>query len=121
MPRGGRRTGAGAPKGNWNGLKTGRYSPRFRQAVLALRHDAQFIEVYRLLMRADRAAHTSASRRDLRAQFGRIERLLGQLLRRRLVTQIGTADSTAPLARFQNDQSQDPPVLLPSPPGRGSG
>ncbi len=32
MPRGGRRRGAGAPKGNLNGLRNGRHSPR----VLAL-------------------------------------------------------------------------------------
>jgi hypothetical protein len=30
MPRGGRRPGAGAPKGNLNGLRHGRYSRRIR-------------------------------------------------------------------------------------------
>src|SRR5207248_8411675 len=37
--RGGRRPGAGAPIGNTNGLKHGRYSPRVRAVVAALMAD----------------------------------------------------------------------------------
>ena len=33
MPRGGRRPGAGAPKGNHNALKTGKYSKRLKEAM----------------------------------------------------------------------------------------
>jgi hypothetical protein len=36
MPRGGRRPGAGAPKGNLNALKGGRYSPRVRFVLSAM-------------------------------------------------------------------------------------
>ena len=36
MPRGGRRPGAGAPKGNMNALKSGRYSPHFNAVRAAL-------------------------------------------------------------------------------------
>ena len=36
MPAGGRRPGAGAPKGNMNALKSGRYSPRFNAVRAAL-------------------------------------------------------------------------------------
>ena len=36
MPRGGKRHGAGAPLGNHNALKTGRYSKRFQQLDRAL-------------------------------------------------------------------------------------
>ncbi len=36
MPRGGRRPGADAPKGNMNALKSGRYSPRFNAVRTAL-------------------------------------------------------------------------------------
>ena len=36
MPRGGRRPGAGAPKGNLNALKTGRYSKRLTALRAAL-------------------------------------------------------------------------------------
>ena len=36
MSRGGRRPGAGAPLGNHNALKTGRYSKRFQQLARAL-------------------------------------------------------------------------------------
>jgi hypothetical protein len=40
MPRGGPRPGAGAPLGNLNALKTGRYSRQFRAAISAmLNHD----------------------------------------------------------------------------------
>ncbi|MCH7718331.1 MAG: hypothetical protein IIB21_02570 [Chloroflexi bacterium] len=36
MPRGGSRPGAGAPKGNLNALKTGRYSKRLTALRAAL-------------------------------------------------------------------------------------
>ncbi len=40
MPAGGRRPGAGAPKGNLNAIKTGRYSPRLEAAFrIAMTHD----------------------------------------------------------------------------------
>ena len=39
MPRGGNRPGAGAPKGNINGLKTGKYSPRVQRAIDAILAD----------------------------------------------------------------------------------
>ena len=37
MPRGGKRPGAGAPRGNLNGLKSGRYSKQVQALKLALR------------------------------------------------------------------------------------
>lgn len=36
MPRGGKRPGAGAPRKNFNALKTGRYTPRLYLLVLYL-------------------------------------------------------------------------------------
>jgi hypothetical protein len=40
MPAGGRRPGAGAPRGNLNAVKTGRYSPRLEAAFrIAITHD----------------------------------------------------------------------------------
>ncbi len=36
MPRGGRRPGAGAPKGNMNALKSGRYSQRLKDVLAAM-------------------------------------------------------------------------------------
>ena len=42
MPRGGRRPGAGAPKGNHNALKTGKYSKRFREAMSNLINTPEF-------------------------------------------------------------------------------
>jgi len=115
MPRGGRRLGAGAPKGNWNGLKTGRHSPRFRQALLALRHDPPFMEVYRLLMRAERAASSPTSRRELHSQLGRIERLLGQLLRRTLVAQVTKNDPLIGQDSLPTGVNVLPDIARPSP------
>ena len=54
MPRGGRRPGAGAPKGNWNNLSSGRRSTRLQALILTLRDDKHFMLVYRLLMAAAR-------------------------------------------------------------------
>jgi hypothetical protein len=45
MPRGGRRPGAGAPKGNTNALKTGRHSVRVRAVIDALLADPETREV----------------------------------------------------------------------------
>ena len=42
MPRGGKRPGAGAPKGNHNALKTGRHSKRFREAMSNLINTPEF-------------------------------------------------------------------------------
>ena len=42
MPRGGKRPGAGAPKGNHNALKTGKYSKRFRDAISTLMNTPEF-------------------------------------------------------------------------------
>lgn len=36
MPRGGKRPGAGAPKGNFNGVRTGNHSARMLMVYLAL-------------------------------------------------------------------------------------
>jgi hypothetical protein len=36
MPRGGRRPGAGAPRGNFNGIRSGNYSKRMLMVYLAI-------------------------------------------------------------------------------------
>ena len=50
MPRGGKRPGAGAPKGNLNALKHGRHSERLRKARLLANALAQIPEVRELLL-----------------------------------------------------------------------
>ena len=67
MPRGGRRPGAGAPKGNWNALSSGHRSKRLQTLVLTLRDDPQFVVVYRLLMAASSRKQRQAkqSMRDI--------------------------------------------------------
>lgn len=89
MPRGGRRPGAGARPGNWNALKTGRYSPRFQQALAALRADPQFRQAFRLLQRVAQRTHDlppAAHARRLRRQLRRVEALLEAVLRAALQT-----------------------------------
>ena len=41
MPRGGKRPGAGAPRGNLNAVKAGRYSPRLQAIAKALAADPE--------------------------------------------------------------------------------
>ena len=57
MPRGGRRPGAGAPKGNFNGLKGGAYSRRMRFALATLLSVPEYRQVVRLLHTAGEQAH----------------------------------------------------------------
>ena len=51
MPHGGKRPGAGAPRGNFNGLKHGRSSRQFRQLLDAL---VQVPEIRDLLLQYNR-------------------------------------------------------------------
>ena len=51
MPRGGKRSGAGAPKGNLNAVKTGQYSVRLRAIARAL---SDVPQVRDLLMETER-------------------------------------------------------------------
>ncbi|GEM_PF-3513875 len=50
MPRGGKRPGAGAPKGNLNALKNGRNSPRIREYMLNLLTMPEFAELLLFVM-----------------------------------------------------------------------
>jgi hypothetical protein len=52
MPRGGKRAGAGAPRGNMNALRTGRYSPRMQALAAALLTDPAFAPIGKALTRA---------------------------------------------------------------------
>ncbi len=49
MPRGGRRPGAGAPRGNLNGLRTGNYSPRVLAMAQRLLDDPDLRTLLRVL------------------------------------------------------------------------
>ena len=69
MPAGGRRPGAGAPKGNTNALKSGRHSARFK-AVLTAMSQVPEVRDYFALVR----------RRQLRS-----ERLAAAVLRKALL------------------------------------
>jgi hypothetical protein len=61
MPHGGRRPGAGAPKGNFNAAKGGAYSPRMRLALAALLSMPEYRAVIRALLSAgDEARHEFA-------------------------------------------------------------
>jgi len=56
MPRGGRRPGAGAPKGNLNGLRSGRASARSQVVLAALLSNAEIRDVLIRLNSIDAAA-----------------------------------------------------------------
>ena len=60
MPAGGRRPGAGAPKGNTNALKSGRHSARFKAVLTAMSQVPEvrdyFALVRRRQLRSERAA-----------------------------------------------------------------
>ena len=56
MPRGGRRPGAGAPKGNLNGLRSGRSSRRVQVVLAALLSNPDIRDVLFQLRAADEAA-----------------------------------------------------------------
>ncbi len=67
MPRGGKRPGAGAPRGNTNAVKTGRHSVRLRAIAKAL---STVPEIRDLLLEAERRQHKEqrqAQRLALRA------------------------------------------------------
>lgn len=70
MPRGGRRPGAGAPKGNFNAVKGGAYSRRMRFAMAVL----LTVPEYRLMLKFLHTAGEEAHRdfRDLMVATTRI-------------------------------------------------
>ena len=70
MPRGGRRPGAGAPKGNFNAVKGGAYSRRMRLAMAVL----LTVPEYRLMLKFLHGAGAEAHRnfRDLMLATTRI-------------------------------------------------
>ncbi len=53
MPRGGRRPGAGAPKGNMNGLRSGRYSKQLKRLIIVLMAVPELRQVLLHLRRLD--------------------------------------------------------------------
>ncbi len=66
MPSGGTRIGSGAPAGNTNALKTGRYSPRYVRGACVIALAPSFHEVMHALRRSHRAlgGDPAARRRD---------------------------------------------------------
>ena len=71
MPRGGKRPGAGAPRGNLNGLKSGRYSKQVQALKLALRAVPRTADVLRGL---------GSAGDQKRAQMARALHLYAELL-----------------------------------------
>ena len=51
MPAGGRRPGAGAPKGNTNALKSGRHSARFKAVLTAMSQVPEVRDYFALVRR----------------------------------------------------------------------
>ena len=55
MPRGGRRPGAGAPKGNLNALKTGKTSRQYQRLIEILSQDPEAVRLVREIVLGDEA------------------------------------------------------------------
>ena len=75
---GGRRPGAGAPRGNINGLKHGRYSRAYQTVIAALMASPELDAIFRKIARArsrgpSRSAGASAVRRARRPKNPRGE------------------------------------------------
>ena len=51
MPKGGRRPGAGAPKGNTNALKSGRHSARFKAVFTAMSQVPEIRDYFAMVRR----------------------------------------------------------------------
>lgn len=66
MPHGGKRPGAGAPKGNLNGLKTGKHSIRLN-AVLAAMAKMPELQEFMLNVERRKARHQKRAARLIRA------------------------------------------------------
>ena len=67
MPRGGKRPGAGAPKGNLNAVKTGQYSVRLRAIARALSDVPQVRDLLMETERLQNKQQRKAQRLALRA------------------------------------------------------
>src|SRR5262249_16071832 len=82
MPRGGPRPGAGAPKGNQNALKTGRYSQNHRRAVMIIAAVPELRQYLVALLRAYRRDQMKAIDNDISlslaalAQSPRLRRII---------------------------------------------
>ena len=57
MPRGGRRPGAGAPKGNFNAVKSGTSSRRLRIAMATMLAVPEYRHILRFLLTGGEKAH----------------------------------------------------------------
>ena len=66
MPRGGKRAGAGAPRGNMNALKTGARSMRLN-ALLEAMSEMPVLQKYMLDIRRKQQAHQKRAARLIRA------------------------------------------------------
>ena len=62
LPHGGRRPGAGAPRGNLNAFKTGRYSGQFKLALEALLTNEETGSLLRAILEKTATASASTSR-----------------------------------------------------------
>ena len=67
MPRGGKRPGAGAPKGNLNAVKTGQYSVRLRAIAKALTEVPQIRDMLTEAERRQNKQQRKAQRLTLQA------------------------------------------------------
>ena len=84
MPRGGKRPGAGAPRGNYNGLKHGRYSPRILAAYTWLLANPEFQAISTVLAArvARRSPYAASTRARMLRQLDEYARVRATMRRR---------------------------------------
>jgi hypothetical protein len=95
MPRGGRRPGAGAPRGNLNALRTGRHSARYKRLLEILSRDPEAIRLLEEITLGDRK-RAERKRRGACPEPGasrsrRAIRVLNQVLQRMAIDALDRA------------------------------
>ena len=128
MPRGGKRPGAGAPKGNTNAFKTGKHSPRFRSLARAISQVPQLRDMalaqYRLQKRKERQAKKIVEEQLVIAlledptKFNQILRGLDQLQHLRLHPASRTFRIPNQSKETHNNQQQSKIFPFPRPRGK---
>ena len=116
MSRGGKRPGAGAPRGNTNAFKTGKHSPRFRTLARAISQVPQLQDMalahYRLQKRKERQARKIVEEQLIIAlledptKFNQILRGLDQLQHLHLDPASGTFQIPTQSKEADNNQQQ---------------
>ena len=116
MTRGGKRPGAGAPLGNHNALKTGRYSKRFQQIARALLKNPETLSLlatFRKKQIKQQRVAAGLADRELRRFILEVARAKNPLLAYTLDPSNNPIPKQSRKSRQTPKQSEKVPVPLP--------